>query len=300
MSRKWSLVAVVISAACFGTLAIFTPLAYAAGALPLPLLAWRFLFASALLAVVAGFRHPSALRVPASDVARFATLAITGYGAASVCFFFALKFADAAVVAVLLYAYPAFVTIASWVFLGEKATWQRGAAVAVTFLGCALVVGLLGGAQHAQWQGVALGLGAAVGYTLFNLLSHRWLPGRSQLVMMTYTFGIAALMSGALTLAIGQSLSPAAWQPQVWWLLGAIVLVPTFAAIVLYLQGIRGLGPSQAAVVSTLEPLFTIVLAWVVLGQRLAPSQIVGAGLVLLGVVWAEFSARRAAEIPGV
>jgi drug/metabolite transporter (DMT)-like permease len=283
---------VVISAACFGTLAVLAPLAYAAGAAPLPLLAWRFLFAALLLAVVAGARSPRALRVSRRDVLRFSALALTGYGAASVCFFFALKFADAAVVAVLLYAYPALVTLASWAFLGEKATWSRAAAVLVTFVGCAMVVGLVGGAKHVSWQGIALGMGAAVGYTLFNLLSHRWLPGRSELVMMTYTFGIAAVGVAVLTLAVGQSLSPAAWQPQAWWLLAAIVLVPTFAAVVLYLQGIRGLGPSQAAVVSTLEPLFTIVLAWVVLHQSLMWVQVAGAALVLGGVVASEVAAR--------
>ena len=37
MSRRFSLVAVIISAACFGTLAVLTPLAYASGAEPLPL-----------------------------------------------------------------------------------------------------------------------------------------------------------------------------------------------------------------------------------------------------------------------
>jgi len=284
---------VVVSAACFGTLAILTPLAYNAGATPLPLLAWRFLFAALLLAAVSAARRgPRSLLVSRADFGRYATLAITGYGAASVCFFFALKFADAAVVAVLLYAYPAFVTVASWLFLGEKATWRRGAAVLVTFVGCAMVVGLFGGVQRVSWQGVALGLGAAVGYTLFNLLSHRWLPGRSQFVMMTYTFAIAAVLTATLTLLAGQTLSPALWQLQVWWLMLAIVIVPTFVAIVLYLEGIRGLGPSQAAVVSTLEPLFTIVLAWIVLGQGLVPLQLVGAALVLGGVVASELWSR--------
>ncbi len=296
VSRKVALFMVVVSAACFGTLAILAPLAYKAGAAPLPLLAWRFLFAALLLAAVTGVRDPRSLAVSRADFARYAALAITGYGAASVCFFFALKFADAAVVAVLLYAYPAFVTVASWIFLGEKATWQRGAAVLTTFAGCALVVGLLGGVQHVQWQGIALGLGAAVGYTLFNLLSHRWLPGRSQLVMMTYTFGIASVMTALLTLLAGQSLSPASWKPEAWWLLIAIVIVPTFIAVVLYLQGIRGLGPSQAAVVSTLEPLFTIILAWFVLQQRLAPAQVLGAALVLAGVVGSEIAARAVVE----
>jgi len=294
VSRAWSLTAVIVSAACFGTLAVLTPLAYDAGAEPLPLLAWRFVISAILLGALSMVRDRRSLLVPRADLGRFALLALTGYGAASVCFFYALTFADASVVAVLLYAYPAFVTIVGWVLLGEKATWQQAAAVVVTFTGCALVVGIGSGQTHAQWQGIALGLGAAVGYTLFNLLSHRWLPGRSQLTMMAYTFGIAALLPAAGAVALGglAGLSPAGWAPRVWWLLIVIVLVPTFAAVVLYLEGIRGLGPSQAAVISTLEPLFTIALAWWVLGERLTPAQTVGAALVLAGVAGAEMAAR--------
>lgn len=321
MNRRTSLIAVVVSAACFGTLAVLTPLAYRYGAAPLPLLAWRFMFAAVLLAVLVAVRNPRDLFVGRGDLLRFTALALIGYGAASVCFFFALTYADASVVAVLLYAYPALVTIAGWLFLGERATWQRALAVLITFGGCALVVGLLGGPVHVSLPGVLLGLGAAVGYTLFNLLSSRWLPGRSQLVMMGYTFGIASLGTAAVAIAFGlgglprsasghasawgdraisalSALSPHAWQPQAWVVLGAIVIVPTFIAIVLYLQGIRGLGPSQAAVISTLEPLFTIVLAGVVLHERLVAIQWVGAALVLSGVVFAEVAARRI-EQPG-
>ena len=81
-----------------------------------------------------------------------------------------------------------------------------------------------------------------------------------------------------------------------WVLLAAIVLVPTFIAVVLYLEGLRGLGPAQAAIVSTLEPLFTIAFAWVVLDERLTPVQWVGVAFVLGGVVLAELSASRAEE----
>jgi len=297
MQRRGSLTAVVVSAACFGTLAVLTPLAYESAPTPvspLALLTWRFVIASALLAIVAHVRARGSLAVPLSDVGRYALLALTGYGAASVCFFYALKFADASVVAVLLYAYPALVTIAGWLFLGERASWKQAGAVAVTFLGCALVVGLGSSENYASWQGIALGLGAALGYTLFNLLSARWIPGRSRLTMMAYTFGIAATLPAAGALLSGgpAALSTAAWTAKTWWLLGAIVLVPTFAAIVLYLEGIAGLGPSQAAIVSTLEPLFTIVLAALFLGERLAPVQLAGAALVLGGVVAAEIGAR--------
>lgn len=295
MQRRYSLLAVVISAACFGTLAVLTPAAYAQGASPLPLLAWRFVISALLLGTVATLREPGALATTPGDLARYSALALTGYGAASVCFFYALTFADASVVAVLLYAYPALVTLASWPLLGERVTMGKGVAVLITFAGCALVVGLGSSSVQARWQGIALGLGAAVGYTLFNLMSHRWLPGRRRLTMMTYTFGIASLLPIAGTVAGAgfAALSPAAWTPTVWWLLIAIVLIPTFAAIVLYLEGIRGLGPSQAAVISTLEPLFTIVLAWQFLGERLTLLQLAGAALVLSGVVAAELLTRR-------
>ncbi len=294
MDRRWSLFAVIVSAACFGTLAVLTPLAYRAGAEPLPLLTWRFAIAAVLLGVVATVRDRRALFVPRADIGRYALLALTGYGAASVCFFYALTYADASIVAVLLYAYPALVTVSGWLFLGERATWQQGLAVLITFIGCALVVGVGSGEIHAEWQGIALGLGAAVGYTLFNLLSHRWLPGRGRLTMMTYTFGIAVLLPAVGTIATAgvASLSTADWTAWTWTLLIAIVLVPTFAAVLLYLGGIQGLGPSQAAVVSTFEPLFTIALAAVVLGERLSPLQLVGAGLVLAGVVASELAAR--------
>ncbi|TLM81423.1 MAG: DMT family transporter, partial [Actinobacteria bacterium] len=285
----------------FGTLAILTPLAYRYGATPLPLLTWRFVFASLLLAVVATAAKRGSLRVPLSDVGRFATLAVTGYGLASICFFFALIYADAAIVAVLLYTYPAIVTVVSWILGMQRPDWRKALAVAVTFLGCVLVMDPFHPGVTVKPMGILLGLGAAAGYSSFNLLSHRWLPGRSRLVMMTYTFGIAAAFAGAICLLGGGSLSTAGWAPQVWWLLGAIVLMPTFGAILLYLEGIRGLGPAQAAVISTLEPLFTIALAAIVFPeQRLAPIQLVGAAIVLAGVVASELLNRTAEELPPV
>lgn len=299
MQRRSALTAVIISAACFGTLAVLTPLAYEAGARPLPLLAWRFVISAVLLGVLAFVQDRRSLVLAKGDLLRYSALALTGYGAASVCFFYALTYADASVVAVLLYAYPAFVTLAAWPLLGERITWTRGAAVVATFMGCALVVGIGSGSQSARWQGIALGLGAAVGYTVFNLLSHRWLPGRSRLSMMSYTFGLASLLpiAGTLIASGPAGLSSVGWSPRVWWLLAAVVVVPTFMAIVLYLEGIRGLGPSQAAVISTLEPLFTIALAWWFLGERLSGLQFAGAALVLGGVVAAEVLARRT-DIP--
>ncbi len=300
MRRSASLLAVVASAACFGTLAVLAELAYRSGARPLPLLAWRFALAAVLMGSLLAFRSPAALRVSGRDLIRFAVLATIGYGAASMCFFFALQRLPASVVAVLLYTFPAMVALASAGLLGERLGLSAIAGVAVTFAGCVLVLDPLSGEWRADGLGVLLGLGAAAGYAAFSVLSGRWLPGKSRLVMMTYMFATSAILVSFVALAAGESLSPEGWTLRLWALLLAIVAVPTFAAMLLYLGGIRGLGAQQAAVVSTFEPVFTIALAAALLGERLTKAQAVGAVLVLVGVLSAELGRRRVTEIPSV
>lgn len=292
MNRNASVIAVVVAAACFGTLAILTTMVYAYGVQPLPLLAWRFALSALLLFGYLALRRPSTILVPARDLGRYSMLALMGYGAASICFFFALKFADASVVAVLLYTYPAMVALAEAALGQRPFTRLRLLAVMLAFAGCVLVLDPFTPENAVGPLGVALGLGAAIGYSVFNMLSHRWLPGRSRTVLMAYTFGIASIGIAAITLLTGGSLAVLAWTYQVWLLLGAIVIFPTFLAVILYLRGIQHLGPSQAAILSTFEPIFTILMAAAVLGERLSPIQWAGAALVGAGVVAAEREAR--------
>lgn len=286
--RRKALLAVAVSAACFGTTGVLMRLAYTAGVSELPMLAWRFAAAALVLAGVQLVRDRTSLRVSGRDLLRFAGLALTGYVVASVCFAYAVQLVGASVTTVLLYAYPALVGLIGWVALGERFTWGRAAAVVITFAGCALVAGVTRVDAGLDFRGVLLGLGAAVGYSLYTVLSQRWAAGHSRLVVMTYMFVFAALVSGALALATGGTLSPAGWHAEAWPILGLIVAVPTLAAVMLYLGGIQGLGASQAALVSTLEPVFTLLLSAFVLQERLGWVRWAGAAVVLAGVVLAE------------
>ncbi len=299
MQRRSALIAALVSAACFGTLAIFATLAYRAGAEPLPLLAWRFAVAAVALGAYVSLTRRGGLRISRSDALRYAGIALFGYGAASVCFFNALNYADASIVAVLLYTYPAMVILAERVFIGTRLTPTRTAGVGLTFLGCALVLGLFSGGGVAP-LGILLGLGAAAGYTVFTMLSHRWLPGRSRLVMMTFMLGFSAVFVALVAVASGVDLSPAAWEVKVWLYVGALVAIPTLTAIVLYLRAMRSLGPGQASIVSTVEPVFTVFLAALFLGDRLGVIELLGVLLVIAGVVVAESGARKPSEIPAV
>jgi len=300
VSRKFALGAVVASAACFATLGILTKWAFGHGAEPMSLLAVRFAAAAVVMGAVQAVRDPGALRVTRGDLLRFLGLSLTGYGAASLCYSFAVREIGASVTTVLLYTYPALVSIIGWLFLKEAFPLKRVAAVLMSFLGCAMVAGVFTSGSSVTARGLLLGMGAALGYAVFNVLSYRTLGRTPRLTIMAYTFAFSAIALGAVAAANGTLGTVARWDPYAWGSVALMVAVPTFAAVMLYLGGIARMGAAQAAVVSTLELPFTVIFAALAFPtQLLAPLQLLGAAIVLGGVVMAEWGSAPG-EVDGV
>jgi drug/metabolite transporter (DMT)-like permease len=292
VTRRTALIMVVASAACFATLGILTKWAFAHGADPLSLLAVRFAVAALVMGVAQAVRDRDSLRVSRGDLLRFLGLSLTGYGAASLCYSFAVRDVGASVTTVLLYTYPALVSVIGWLFLREAFPLRRVAAVALTFVGCALVADVFSGGSAANTRGLALGLGAGLGYAVFNVLSYRSLHRTPRLTIMAYTFGLSAVGMGIAAAATGSAAAVAHWDWQAWLALALIVAVPTFAAVMLYLGGMKGMGAAQAAIASTLELPFTVAFAAAMFAdERLNAVQLLGSAIVLGGVFLAEWGA---------
>jgi drug/metabolite transporter (DMT)-like permease len=290
--RRAALVAVVASAACFGTLGILQRWAYLRGAEPMSLLAVRFAIAAAVLAGAQALRDPASLRVSKGDMARFAAMSLTGYGAASLCYAFAVKMIGPSVTTVLLYTYPALVSVIGWLFLREPFPPRRIAAVVLTFAGCALAAGLFASGARIEPVGILLGLGAGLGYAAFNVLSFRTMRRTPRLTLMAYVFALSAVEMAVVAAFSGTLTTVTAWEAMAWVWMAVIVAIPTAAAILLYLGGIQRMGAPQAAIVSTLELPFAVLFASLAFPtEQLTPLQLVGAAVVLGGVVLAEWGA---------
>jgi drug/metabolite transporter (DMT)-like permease len=107
-------------------------------------------------------------------------------------------------------------------------------------------------------------------------------------VMMTATAAVFAVMA----VVAGRPPDPRSVPAEAWGGLVAVGFVASFLAIQTFYAGARRIGAAQAALVSTVEPIYIVVLAGLVLGQTLAPSQLVGAALILVGVVIAQTGPR--------
>jgi drug/metabolite transporter (DMT)-like permease len=118
---------------------------------------------------------------------------------------------------------------------------------------------------------------------------------RPQLLATLVCTGAAVtLLTGSI--ALGEfrpgDMSAAGWG----WLL-CLAAVSTVTAISLFFAGLERVGPTMAAILSTVEPLVTVLLALIVLGERLGAIQLLGGALVLAAVVPATVAATRA-KIP--
>ena len=287
------------SAAAFGTMGIFGKLAYDEGATVGTLLAVRFTLAAAVfwVLVVASGATRRVFALPRRDVGLALCLGAVGYSAQAGCYFAALQRIDASLLALLVYTFPAIVTVAAIVLGRDRASGRT--ALGLGFACAGLILVLAGSAAGAlDPVGVALGLTAAVVYSAYILVSEGVAIRLDALTLSALVCTGAAVSLTVSALALGELELAGVGPEGLGWLV-AIALVSTVAAITLFFGGLGRVGPTAASILSTLEPVVTVGLAFVVFGESLGPAQLAGGALVLLAVVAVRVPVRaRAAELP--
>jgi drug/metabolite transporter (DMT)-like permease len=273
------------SGAAFGASAVFGKLAYGAGANVATLLTVRFALAAALFwaLVVASGAAKDLRGLARRDVAAALALGACVYTLQSGCFFAALERIDASLLSLLLYTFPAIVAAAAVALGRDQLDARRLAALGLASGGLLLVLAGAG-AGALNGAGVALGLGAAVIYSAYMLASER-IAGR----IRPQLFAALVCTGAAPTFGAGSALlgvlRPGELTPAGWGWLACLAAVSTFAAIGLLFAGLRRVGPTNASILATVEPLVTVLLAFIVFGETLAAVQLLGGGIVLAAVV---------------
>jgi drug/metabolite transporter (DMT)-like permease len=273
----------LVSAAGFGAMAIFGKLAYDAGVSTLTLLLVRFTLAAAIFGAVIAVRP--GLRVRGAgrrSIAIGLALGAVGYATQAGLFFAALQRLDASLLALVLYTYPAWVTLSAFALGRETPTRRRLIALGLSSAG--LVVVLLGATSgDFDVPGAVMGVGAALAYTTYILVADSAGPALppfqlSALVCAgaTFTFAVIGLAAGSIDLG---------FEGEGWLWLGLIAVVSTAIPIAAFFAGMARVGPSTASILSTFEPVVTVTLAYLAFSERLSLPQLAGAVLVITAAV---------------
>lgn len=279
--RRAGLAACLCSAAGFGALPVLGKDAYDAGLGPLPLLWGRFgLAALAFWFLVIFVVRPA--RPARSLVVTGLLMGALGYAVEAGLFFAALERVDASLVELLLYAYPGIVTAAALAGGREAPGSRLLGALALATLGVVFVfAGSL--ASGVDAVGLTLGLGAAAVYAGYILVGERVVAGTHPVLLAalvatgaTASFTVAGLVHG------GRLPVPASGDR--WTAVAVIAAVATVIPMTALFAGIERVGAPTASIVSTFEPVVTVVLAALVLGETLSLVEAVGAACVLAAV----------------
>ena len=287
----------LLAAAILSTTAIFIRHLTQAYALPALVLAfWRDIFVVLTLLPVLGLLHPHLLRLKRRNL-----FYLMAYGLV-LAFFNAMwtlsvAFNGAAVATVLAYCSAGFTALLGWWLLKERLDWVKLLAVALCLGGCALVAGAL---NLAAWQsnliGILTGILSGLGYALYSLMGRSASQrGLNPWTTLIYTFGSATVVLLLVNLLPGGILPGAATRPaDLFWLgdalagwgfLFLLAAGPTVLGFGTYNVSLTHLPSSVANLIVTLEPAFTAVTAYFLLGERLNGPQIFGSLLILAGVV---------------
>jgi drug/metabolite transporter (DMT)-like permease len=276
----------LVSAACFGAMAIFGKFAYDAGVSPAALVLVRFALAAVLLGTVLAVRPDLRRAVTPAKPARAMAIAVglgaCGYATQASLFFSALQRMNASLLSLILYTYPILVTVGAVLLGRERFTGRRGAALAAASGGTLLVLTGAGGPAF-QPVGAVMAFGAAVTYTVYILVADTVVDRLPPVVLSALVMAGAAASLGGRALVTGDvdlRFAPVGWL----WLL-AIAVVSTVAAMLAFFAGLRRTSPSTAAILSTFEPVVTTGLAALAFGERLTPVQFAGGLLVLSSAV---------------
>ena len=203
----------------------------------------------------------------------------------TICYTYAIRETKIATAAALLYTAPAIVMILSAILFQEKLTMKKCLCVLLAILGCSLVSGLGPTGTGLSLKGLLLGLGAALGYSLYSIFS-RYIQnqGYSIFTNIFYTFSIATIAYFIIALSSHEL-------PQIWELKTATALailcglVTGLCAYTFYTTGLASMEPSRAAQLATIEPVFAALLGLFLFHQPLSLLEAVGIILVVVAVI---------------
>ena len=278
-----SSLAVILAAASWGLSGVFVKLVGLEIEISaLALAFWRDLVTFLVLFAGVGLFRRDWLRVRRADLRWLAALG-GSLGIFHVFWNLGVFLNGAAVATVQQAAMPAIVAVIAWLVWHESLTWTKIVAIILTFLGTVLVSGLdVLGQAHLSVSGFLVGLAIPVTYAAWNLFAKKARETHNPFTTITYGFGF-----GALVLLPLQPFTPQPWPvplAALAWFAG-LIIIATLIPFLVHTYALGRLPASVASILLMSEIAFVAAYAYILLGERLTASQLLGAALVVGGVL---------------
>lgn len=286
---SWGYLCAIFSACLYGCMALVTKNLYAQGVNAITAVLLRNLLSVPVLGVLALWQEKQ-LKVPAKALLSISGVGLMGSVLTPLLLFAAYNYIPSGTATVLHFVYPALTVLAGVVFLRQRAKVGTLVSVLVCMVGIAL---FYDPGQSMDWRGGALAIGSGATYTAYILLLSVF--RYKEIAGFRFGFWIAlcnSVILMAVCLVSGQLQLPATLAG---WGFGLLLaLLVNVGAMVLFQQGARMIGSQRVAVLSTLEPVVSVLVGWWAFDEIVGTRTVIGSALVLLAsVLIALFDAKK-------
>jgi drug/metabolite transporter (DMT)-like permease len=253
-----------------------------------------------LLPLLVATRGWQRIKLPARDLAYCFLLGTLGVAVSNYFYYVAIQRTNVATAIIVQYTAPVWVLFYVVARGQQKLSLQKVIAVALAVTGIALVIGIVGTkanggrALRLDAYGLIAALLASFSFAIYNVAGHRILARYDRWRVLVWTLTSAAIFW--LVVNPPSKILAAHYAPAQWIFLFVFSMISVLGAFSLYFLGLQYLEPTRAIIASCLEPVFSILLAALFLGEALRPIQTVGIVCVLAAIVIVQRPGRSAAE----
>lgn len=273
---------IIAAASLWGLIGLFVKILSAQGFSSMQIVALRSLASAVCITVVLCKLGKEYFRVCWQDLWLFIGTGILSLTFFNYCYFNCINASSLAAAALLLYTAPIFVMLMSLVLFHERFTITKGIALLTTFIGCALITGILNTAADFSFTALLYGLGSGIGYALYSIFGKFAVRKYSSATISAYTFYFSTLSS--LPLA---DFSAENGQWNITTLMAALGIGGLCAVIpyLLYNRGLQEVEATQASILATVEPLVAACVGILCFSEPVTWQKLAGIALILASVI---------------
>ena len=261
---------------------IFVKLVYKSGANPINTLVLRFLFSAFILLIYIRIKNIN-LYINKNQMKIILFMSICGYSITSILIFFSYKFIDVGIAGMIIHSYPLIVMILSIIFLKEKFRLKKLLCSMLTFIGIVLMIGVKE-KSSVNLIGVILAILAAISYAIYCIeADNKYIKYLNEYVVTFYVICVTTIIGLVTGLLTNSFKKPIGWMGIV--LIIFIALFSTVISLIFFIKGVKIIGPINASILSALEPVTSLVLGVIVLGEKLSLNVVLGGLLIIFSML---------------
>lgn len=291
-ARPSNIVAIAMAASgvvLFSAKAVMVKLAYRYGIDAVSVLLLRMVFSLPVYIVIGLVwgKKPEGSVLRPRDYAGVLVAGVVGYYLASLFDFMGLEYITASLERLILFTYPTIVVLMSRFILKEAITREQYIGIVVTYLGMLVIFSeqLFLDTQKDFWLGAGLILLSAITYAYYLVSSGRYIPRFGTIRFTSMALSISAFCT-MIHFYVGD-FPPISGHPYpVYWIGLAMAIFATVIPSFMISGAIKRIGAPGMALIASLGPVSTVVLAMIFLGETLSIGQVVGSAIVIGGVIW--------------